>query len=592
MSGRRRQQYTTIQLTPFGRDSLKSKKKSPRESYEAMLRRFGLLLVFVVLLILPVSAAFTQNFQDTTGFTGCSGGGCTWVRNATGGNSYITTTDGSYVINSVAEQTTYFAVTSYSAFTAVILYDASMTPIYSPGYIAGGDVGRYEIKIEGDSKAHIYVNGVNTQTSGVLSVNPSFIAVNSQLGTSGKIDDIVYGGSAQKVVYDMPQENTFIIKKDFINPASSGFAWYVNGSTIYSNILPSSWSKQSDGINESIVLGNVLTGTIYATHYTGSANFSTYEPWDISTALINSNAPYGEYEMYMPNEPGSRSIRINYLGQGATVAFDKDSYSQQETATITHTVLAGGYWNTAAYNYKLAILSVNTGQFIHNETITTQTGTSTYTWTTSDSQGVYYAVIIATAANGQEIWMNLDFASVSAFITFSGYVNGAETNAVLSGANVSLSQGTTVVNQVTIADGNYSATGFLTGATLTMNVTKSGYSQYFVTLTPMTARSITLNFTLNATPSAATGFAVGGVARTGTLVGTLITGGYGEPISGATITVKNTTNGEQYTKLTNMAGWYLCDEGSSCLLSTKRPYDVWGSKLGYNNSQNYTVITP
>lgn len=591
MSGRRRQQYTTIQLTPFGRDSLKSKKKSPRESYEAMLRRFGLLLIFAVLLALPVSAAFTQNFQDSTGSTTCIGA-CTYVQNTTGGNSYISVTvAGGQTINSVPEQTTYAAVRSITPGNAYfIAYDSSMNNIAN--CIFGGSLNnpnaRIEMVVTGGS-LHWYFDGTENAVlcpATSIAVNPSFVG----FGQVGAYDDFTYGSSAQRVVYDMPTSNQYVIKKDFLNPANSGFAW-INGTTIYSTTLPTSWSKHADGVNESIYLANRITGTIYATHYTGSKNTST-EPWDISTAIINSGAPYGEYEIYMPAQTGLHSNPIEYIGTGATVAFNSKSYSQQDVATITHSVSSGGYWDTGTYSYKLAILSANTGQFIHNESISTQVGTSTYQWTTSDTQGAYYAIIIATpVAGGNEIWMNYDYTQLNAYVTFNGYVNGAETNAVLSGVNVSMVQGSTVSNSVTIADGNYTATGFLTGATLTINVTKSGYSQYLVTTVPMVARSISLNFTLNSTTPTVTGLGIGGVAREGTLTGSLITSGYGNPISGATITVKNTSNSEQYTKTTNMAGWYICDEGSSCILTSKRPYDLWGSKLGFNNSQNYTVVT-
>jgi hypothetical protein len=172
---------------------------------------------------------------------------------------------------------------------------------------------RSEVKIIGGI-AYVYINGVLNTTSGVLAVNPSYVVwgAASDGGSPKPYDDFVYGAGTQSVVYDMPQQNVYIIKKDFLTPASSGFAYAANGTTIYSSILPTSWSK-ANGINESIYLDNVLTGTVYATHYTGS-KWTSDEPWDINAALINSGAPYGEYEIYMPNETGVHSIPINYLG--------------------------------------------------------------------------------------------------------------------------------------------------------------------------------------------------------------------------------------------------------------------------------------
>jgi hypothetical protein len=111
-----------------------------------------------------------------------------------------------------------------------------------------------------------------------------------------------------------------------------------------------------------------------------------------------------------------------------------------------------------------------------------------------------------------------------------------------------------------------------------------------VTFVPLATKTIYLNISLNSTSPVYTGLGIGGIARDGIFSGGVISNGYGRPISGATVYLKNTTSGELYTKTTNNAGWYLCDEGASCFLTTKRPYNVWGQKLGYSNSPNYTVV--
>ena len=77
------------------------------------------------------------------------------------------------------------------------------------------------------------------------------------------------------------------------------------------------------------------------------------------------------------------------------------------------------------------------------------------------------------------------------------------------------------------------------------------------------------------------GIGIGGVAREPI---------YGVPISGATISVKNSTTSESYTETTNAAGWYLCDNGHSCSLVNTRLYAVQGSATGYNTSPVYSVV--
>jgi protocatechuate 3,4-dioxygenase beta subunit len=202
---------------------------------------------------------------------------------------------------------------------------------------------------------------------------------------------------------------------------------------------------------------------------------------------------------------------------------------------------------------------------------------------------VYYAVLIRTSGSNGD-WMNFDYAELNSYISFEGYVNDQDGNH-LDGANVNISQNTVISDTTTIADGNYTASpGFYSGTSTLINVTKSGYTQYYASLIPMVAKTVPLNFTLVDSTPTSTGLGIGGVARDGILTGSVITFGYGRPISDATVYLVNTSNGESYTKTTNNAGYYLCDEGASCFLTTKRPYDVWGEKARYDNSPNYTAV--
>jgi hypothetical protein len=169
----------------------------------------------------------------------------------------------------------------------------------------------------------------------------------------------------------------------------------------------------------------------------------------------------------------------------------------------------GAYWDTSTYDYRVDLISGTSGSVVHTTALSMQSGTTAYTFTTNDLQGIYYAAIIAKKrATSADYWLNYDYTTLNAYLTFTGYVNN-ETGYVQSGANVSIVQNSIVSNSVTIADGNYTATGFLSGATLTFNVTKSGYSQYLASLTPLVAKTIPLNFTINSTTPAYTGLGDG-----------------------------------------------------------------------------------
>ena len=456
----------------------------------------------------------------------------------------------------------------------------------------GGSINRAEITIVGGT-AYQYYNGLVTSTRHTVTQNPSYFQLCDGYGGGSdmNVDDLIVGGlTDSRYVVGMPAADGYYLKKDLITPSASGLYNASNDALVDSNNMYTTWGRSNVSgealVNESMTLQNVDTGTIYETHYTGFGTAGT-TAWNVATSLFVAGAPYGRYQVKFGD---FYSTDISYIAGGATVAFDKASYNQMDTASINYTIM-GGYWDTSTYTYAMKIYSANTWTVVSNQPISASSGSFTYTFTTSDPQGEYYAVITATPnAGGSAIWMNYDYASLTAYATFTGYVNGAETNAVLSGANVSFSQGSIIQNSITTADGNYSASGFLTGATLTINVTKSGYFQYYVTLTPMVAKSIPLNITLNATTPTITGLGIGGVARTGILTGNLITKGYGQPIDGATCYAKNTTNSQICSAITNMAAWYKFDESNGCVLTTKLPYDVWCQKVGYSNSQNYTAV--
>ena len=151
----------------------------------------------------------------------------------------------------------------------------------------------------------------------------------------------------------------------------------------------------------------------------------------------------------------------------------------------------------------MKIYSGNTWNVIDTQSITASSGTFSYTFTENDPQGEYYAAVVATpTVGGDGIWLDYGYAALNAYSTFTGYVNAAQNATAISGANVSFSQNGIVSNSFSGFDGNYTATGFMTGTSLVINVTQSGYSQYYVSFIPMVAKSISLNITLNATAPA------------------------------------------------------------------------------------------
>jgi hypothetical protein len=225
-------------------------------------------------------------------------------------------------------------------------------------------------------------------------------------------------------------------------------------------------------------------------------------------------------------------------------------------------------------------------QFVQNTTLTASSGTVSYDWTEDNAEGVYHAWLIATNHDGYEYILGSDYAELVAFFGYGGYVNDGYTELPVDGADVNVTQGLTAVyHATTIADGNYS-TGpkFLTGSSVFFNVSKTGYKPYQYSFTPLSSGTISdLNVTIYPlNPSGdAGGVGIGGVIRDATI---------GRPLKDATVSVKNLTNGQEYSKTTNMAGGYICDLGSSCTLVLNRVYQVNASKVGYNTSAEYNVV--
>ena len=90
-----------------------------------------------------------------------------------------------------------------------------------------------------------------------------------------------------------------------------------------------------------------------------------------------------------------------------------------------------------------------------------------------------------------------------------------------------------------------------------------------------------------------TGLAILGVDRTGILgIGINVTGGYGHPVSAASMVAQNTTYSEYYTTTTNSVGGYKFDQTTSAMLTHNRLYNIWGSKTGFGNSSVYSVVAP
>lgn len=568
------------------------------------------LILFIGLLLLVGSvSALSLDFQNAIdvsstqqlwGFGG--GNSVTWQQSNSGQNSFMTTTTPGFSDtgfgNAQPIQMTYAAasIVATSSNANIRLYDSALNQLY--GFQGDGSANhRYELKMIG-GQAYIYRDGVVEGNSTVLSVNPSYVGFGTgYIGTSGyqsSWDDIVYGTTDSPYVFGMPEQKKWVITKDFTNPSASGFASYNNGvlgGIVNSNNMTTTWSK-NNGINESIFLANTATGVIYATAYTGTA-YTGSVSWPLAN-LFNTGAPFGQYRTYSSNGAGF-SDSIFYIGAGSTVTFNSHTYSQGNTAQISWSVSSGPYWDTGLYDYRYRIIDIF-GTQVTSVPVVTQTGSGTYTWTTANDPNVYYVVLEAVRkSDGVVVSQVYDYTTLNAYTTFAANVWDGSNTTALSGANVNISQSSVIYNGTSGFDGNYSTTGtgFFSGISTLINVTKSGYLPYQATIIPMKSGTISLDLVMRPISENVTGLAILGVDRTGILgIGINVTGGYGQPVSAASMVAQNTTYSEYYTTTTNSVGGYKFDQTTSAMLTHNRLYNIWGSKTGFGNSSVYSVVAP
>ncbi|MDD5395516.1 MAG: carboxypeptidase-like regulatory domain-containing protein [Thiothrix sp.] len=498
--------------------------------------------------------------------------------------------------------TEFYKPTPYvSNIITVRLLDVNLNEMdsYTWATLTGSDVSaRYEMKMLAGVPQY-WRDGVLTDTGPLQSGNPAYVGWGQYQGSSNYLyNDLrdLNWAEPNRMMMTLPgtDNDTFIILKDIINPAASGVAFGENGTIVDSNYMYGYWSRGNASTdspldtqpNWTVQLKNYNTGVIYATNYTGSVGKDAYLgklAWNVKDLIIdNTTAPQGYYGLYCP-ETLDWSNMILYKSNGANVQWNSKSYSHGDTASVIYYVLSGGYWDTSTYSYKIAILD-SYMNFKENMSLTASSGSVTHNWADDDAEGVYHAWLIATSNVGaNEYILGDDYTNLVAYFGYGGTTYDGYTGLPLPYTAVNVTQGTSVSNVSSDSGGNYTTDKiFVTGASVFFNATKPGYNPYQYNFVPLASKSIyDLNVTLYpSAPDGSMGVKIGGVIRDIT---------YGRPISGATVHLYNRTTSEEYTQTTNVAGGYIC-EPAGCTLVPNQQYYVNSTKIGYNNSAEYSVV--
>ncbi len=573
-----------------------------------------LLLLLALMLVVSPVVATRLNFQNPTDATKVTAFGhgntsinsLSWSETTNGGNNnviiyYPTSGYGTGATFALKDPyaTTYAAATYtdcwgtlYCNRNGVFLYDANKNIMWhSTDHWSPSQYDRFEVKVN-SGYAYWFVNGVLNETSTYLGANPSFIAFGTQIPWEGgayqRWDNYVYGDTEQKCIFGLPEsdDDKFIILDDFVNDANDGLFNTTSNTQADATNMYSTFGCGNASIdpplvleNQTVQLVNYDTGTVYWTGYTDGKYAGTLTV-PIKTNRIDVAAPDGYYGLTIPGTLQYSNLILK-RSQGATVAFDRDDYAVNDVAHVNWEVQTGDYWDTSHYTYRASLNDIY-GVEKYGITLTERTGTFDYTFVSTDDPGVYHAQITATPnTGGNAFWLAVDYAELSSYVNFNGWVNNAQNQTVISGANVSMTQDGTTCNTLSAADGNYTCSGFSTGATWYVNATAMGFRQYTFNTTPLAAKGVALNISLVPDAPTITGLAIGGVDRDTT---------YGRPIAGATVTVRNTSAELYCYKTTSFTGWYLNDE-TDCAFQSKTPYDVWAYEIGYSNSTTEQAVT-
>lgn len=564
------------------------------------------LLIISLLLCVASVGAWEETFQGGTAFsysqTGTSGGAgsaplsASLIQPTTNENWYFNinqyTTDeygtgtGLTLINPTPPTTPsdYFAFTnvgwskipSASATTSIRFYDSTgnyLTQSSDLTSLFANNIGkRFELKRDASSGAiHLYINSVDEGLIATTTIRPAVFGFYDTIGGgyytpnnfNFAIDDIIQQtGSSSNIVGTIPK--SWYIKKDMLGATVNGLYNNLNASVRTTYFTSTYGSGTNLNTNLELVDSNGrVWETAPITGYAGSAQLNL-------TDFTASSAPFGLYRVRIGGTATYDTLW--YIGTGASISWDKSQYPNGDTATITYDI-SSSYYDTITYNYKIVVMDIYGATIGTNSTITTQTGSVTKVLdSTTYPTGVYYAELIATPkAGGNDIIMNYAQTEIVGYVFLSGYVMNAETGALLSGVNINTTQGTSTKTSTSLTGGLWnSSNNWLSGTPITINTTKTGYAQDLLSITALSAKSISLNISLVPLPATSTGVSIGGIVRDNV---------YSNPIPGASVVVRNTTSGEYQTKTTNIAGFYRADN-----LYSGRLYDVWSSKTGYGNS--------
>lgn len=417
-------------------------------------------------------------------------------------------------------------------------------------FVSNHDNDYYEF-IKSAGSYFLYINGVSQGSIGFapndLASVELHIHVQNGLSLSVDIDDFTTNG------------NIIGMNENWTEASSTFDASY--GIRSYASYPTSTFTMNARRISTG---GNVNT-----TEVTSAAGFVSWN------RLNTFGTNYGMYQAILKRDTETLATAVFNYGYSqnlGSIYFNKGSYTQGETATITYSLVTPDF---STYDYEAKIIDLS-GNTLETWDIITASGTKTSTLADYNT-GIHY-VLFTRIEGATEIEFAYDYMTVTDYVSISGNTTNAITGAKIPSINVSYLQSSTYKNETSDTNGFFQVDNFQTGTPITSAIRENStalwqYSPF--SYTPLASGLFTMDMML---------FPINHSYINATAYGLITDSVYNNPIESANITLQNGSWSD--TIPSTATGYYYFTNLS------EGEYTINASATGYITSTQVNITVP
>lgn len=319
------------------------------------------------------------------------------------------------------------------------------------------------------------------------------------------------------------------------------------------------------------------------------SSISDFVSWNRLTAF---GTDYGIYQAVLKRDTETLATAVFNYGYSqnlGSIYFDKGSYTQGETATITYSLVTPDF---STYDYEAKIIDLS-GNTLETWDITTASDTKTSTLSDYNT-GIHY-VLFTRSEGATDIEFAYDFMTVTDTVSIYGNTTNVLTGAKISSINVSYLQSSTYKNETSDTNGLFQVDNFQTGVAITSAIRENStalwqYSPF--SFAPLASGLFTMDMML---------FPINHSYVNATAYGLVTDSVYNNPIESANVTLQNgswsdtaTSTATGYYYFTNLSEGEYTINASATGFITSTPVNVTvppAVNISWNASDNATGWT-